>query len=420
MARERDAAEVERAYLGTAAGARRRARGQGRLHGRPRPLDRRAGRGGRRAASALDDAAAARPALRAPSSTTSARSRCPRRSSTSPGPLTPDERGDHGAPHARRRADPRAGRVPGAACAGSCATSTSAGTATGYPDRPAPASDDPARRADRARLRRAARDDVSDRPYRARAAATRRAPSCAATRARQFDPRVVEALLAEIGARARHRRLRPVRALLASALDATRPGTCGSRARPGRPGRRCGLGRLARTRHRATALAAAGGVGLQPLAAVRRGPACTARSAPTGRGVWRQLRDDHHTLAELVVARGWPEPARLAAARWSRRGAATSARRARDAAGPRAAHAHAGPPRAARAFPLAAPVRDPVAGARVFGVPDVEFRAIRRTELSPLEIAALHGRSPGDVLQAMSPADPARPRRAPASSGPAR
>ncbi len=41
----------------------------------------------------------------------------------------------------------------------------------------------------------------------------------------------------------------------------------------------------------------------------------------------------------------------------------------------------------------------PSAASRVFGVPDTEFRAIRRTELSPLEIAALHGRSPGDVLR---------------------
>ena len=41
----------------------------------------------------------------------------------------------------------------------------------------------------------------------------------------------------------------------------------------------------------------------------------------------------------------------------------------------------------------------PSSAGRVFGVPDVEFRALRRTELSPFEIAALHGRAPGDVLR---------------------
>src|SRR3954451_24601885 len=30
--------------------------------------------------------------------------------------------------------------------------------------------------------------------------------------------------------------------------------------------------------------------------------------------VWRQLRDDHHTLAELAKAHGWPSPESLAAA----------------------------------------------------------------------------------------------------------
>src|SRR3954451_3786480 len=30
--------------------------------------------------------------------------------------------------------------------------------------------------------------------------------------------------------------------------------------------------------------------------------------------IWRQLRDDHHNLAELARAHGWPSPERLAAA----------------------------------------------------------------------------------------------------------
>ena len=74
---------LERAYLGHRGGARRRARGQGRVHGRPRPLDRRAGRGGRPAHGHGRGSSCATCGS-APSSTTSARSRCPRRSSTSP------------------------------------------------------------------------------------------------------------------------------------------------------------------------------------------------------------------------------------------------------------------------------------------------------------------------------------------------
>src|ERR1044072_8803895 len=30
--------------------------------------------------------------------------------------------------------------------------------------------------------------------------------------------------------------------------------------------------------------------------------------------IWRQLRDDHHNLAELARAHGWPSPSKLAAA----------------------------------------------------------------------------------------------------------
>src|SRR4051812_12107549 len=31
-------------------------------------------------------------------------------------------------------------------------------------------------------------------------------------------------------------------------------------------------------------------------------------------GLWRQLRDDHRTLAQLALRHGWPDPRRLAAA----------------------------------------------------------------------------------------------------------
>ena len=115
-------------------------------------------------------------------------------------------------------------------------------------------------------------------------------------------------------------------------------------------------------------------------------------------GVWRQLRDDHRTLAQLVVARG-EAPAAVAARLvepW--RGHVSAARLAtlRDRAervltqGHLAQHV---------LFHSLHQFAIPSAAGRVFGVPDVEFRALRRTELSPFEIAALHGRSPGDVLR---------------------
>ena len=63
-----------------------------------------------------------------------------------------------------------------------------------------------------------------------------------------------------------------------------------------------------RPRSGARALAAARGLGLQPLAALRRGS--PARAAGVTRGeIWRQLRDDRHNLAELAAAHGWPDPA---------------------------------------------------------------------------------------------------------------
>src|SRR5689334_1768015 len=115
-------------------------------------------------------------------------------------------------------------------------------------------------------------------------------------------------------------------------------------------------------------------------------------------GVWRQLRDDHHTLAELVVARG-STPAAVAAQLvepW--RGQVSDARLAtlRERAervltqGHLAQHV---------LFHSLHQFAIPSAAGGVFGVPDVEFRALRRTELSPFEIGALHGRSPGEVLR---------------------
>jgi Tol biopolymer transport system component/plastocyanin len=114
-------------------------------------------------------------------------------------------------------------------------------------------------------------------------------------------------------------------------------------------------------------------------------------------GLWQQLRDDRRTLAELAARHGWPDPRRLAAALV-----------APDAA-------RVGPHRAAvlRARALRTITQGHLAqhvffhslhqfgiaseAPAIFGVDDMEFRRLRRAELSPLAVARLHGRSPGQV-----------------------
>ena len=119
-----------------------------------------------------------------------------------------------------------------------------------------------------------------------------------------------------------------------------------------------------RAEERAGALAAARGLGLQPLAALRRDAPVPRCSASRACDLWQQLRDDRRTLA---AAR---RPPRLAATRGGSRprssapsAARVGARRGAAARAPRAAHDHPGPPRAAPVLPLAAPVRDPQRGA---------------------------------------------------------
>ena len=124
----RSTSSSSRAYLGHGGGARLRARGQGRLHGRARALDRRAGRGGRTTARAWTSSEL-RDLRSAPSSTTSARSPIPEAILNKRGPLTPAERAiveRHTVVGEQILAPVD---VPRLACAGSCATSTSAGTA---------------------------------------------------------------------------------------------------------------------------------------------------------------------------------------------------------------------------------------------------------------------------------------------------
>ena len=113
--------------------------------------------------------------------------------------------------------------------------------------------------------------------------------------------------------------------------------------------------------------------------------------------IWRQLRDDHHNLAELARAHGWPDPAALAAALVApRRGQVSAAmlKVLRSRALRTITQGHL----AQHLFfhslhQFAIPSEAP----EIFGVTDAEFRALRRGEQSPLDVARVHGRSPSEV-----------------------
>ena len=114
-------------------------------------------------------------------------------------------------------------------------------------------------------------------------------------------------------------------------------------------------------------------------------------------GLWQQLRDDRRTLAELAARHGWPDSRRLAAALVAPEAARVGAHRAgvlRERAlrtitqGHLAQHVFF---HSLHQFGIASEAPE------IFGVGDMEFRRLRRAELSPLAIARLHGRSPGQV-----------------------
>jgi Tol biopolymer transport system component/plastocyanin len=114
-------------------------------------------------------------------------------------------------------------------------------------------------------------------------------------------------------------------------------------------------------------------------------------------GLWEQLRDDHRTLARLAARHGWPDPRRLAAALVAPEARTVGAARAKvleDRALRTITQGHLAQHlffHSLHQFGIASEAP------AIFGVSDIEFRRLRRAELSPLAIARLHGRSPGEV-----------------------
>src|SRR4051812_23215134 len=113
--------------------------------------------------------------------------------------------------------------------------------------------------------------------------------------------------------------------------------------------------------------------------------------------LWAQLRDDHRTLARLAAGHGWPDPRRLARALVAPEAAGVGPARAALLEG-RALRTITQGHLAQHLFfhslhQFAIASEAPA----IFGISDIRFRALRRAELSPLAIARLHGRSPGEV-----------------------
>ena len=119
--------------------------------------------------------------------------------------------------------------------------------------------------------------------------------------------------------------------------------------------------------------------------------------------IWRQLRDDRRTVAELAAARGFGDPEALATKLMAPRRAALSPARyavLHDRAVRTLTQGHMAQHlffHSLHQFAIPSEAPD------IFGVTDFRFRELRRGELSPLQIARLHGRSPA-VVQAKSAA----------------
>ncbi|CAA9504728.1 MAG: hypothetical protein AVDCRST_MAG67-2254 [uncultured Solirubrobacteraceae bacterium] len=115
--------------------------------------------------------------------------------------------------------------------------------------------------------------------------------------------------------------------------------------------------------------------------------------------IWRQLRDDRHNVAELARRRGWPDPAKLAAALIAPRERSLTSRRVRELRRTALRTLTQGHLAQHLFFHSLHQFAIPSEAPSIFGVSDAEFRVLRRGEQSPLEIGRLHGRSPGRIEQ---------------------
>jgi Tol biopolymer transport system component len=113
--------------------------------------------------------------------------------------------------------------------------------------------------------------------------------------------------------------------------------------------------------------------------------------------IWRTLRDDRRNLARLAATHGWPDPTRLAAALVAPRGhdvmpATLALLRSRALRTLTQGHLSQH-----LLFHSLHQFAIPSEAPEIFGVTDAVFRALRRGEQSPLEIARVNGRSPSRV-----------------------
>lgn len=110
-----------------------------------------------------------------------------------------------------------------------------------------------------------------------------------------------------------------------------------------------------------------------------------------------QLRDDHRTLAQLAARRGRKDPVALAWALVAPQRTAVGPARAAELQRRALATLTQGHLAQHLFFHSLHQFAIPSAAPDIFGLPDAEFRALRRDELSPMAIGRLHGRSPGRV-----------------------
>jgi Tol biopolymer transport system component len=113
--------------------------------------------------------------------------------------------------------------------------------------------------------------------------------------------------------------------------------------------------------------------------------------------IWRQLRDDRHTLAELARAHGWPDPAKLAAALVAPRSRTVPAATLAVLRGRALRTITQGHLAQHLFFHSLHQFAIPSEAPEIFGVTDAEFRGLRRGEQSPLDIGRVHGRSPSRI-----------------------